>query len=72
MVLLVHVLGVKVLFVNTVPTWQNWRKLHVKLEFSIQNWEKIQAKLVICNVGKGQSIFLYGSLNLNNVLALMW
>ena len=35
-----------------VPTWQNWGKLQVKLEFSIQNWGKLQVKLEFCHVGR--------------------
>ena len=34
-----------------LPTWQNWGKLQVKLEFSIQNWGKLQVKLEFCHVG---------------------
>ncbi len=33
------------------PTWQNWGKSQVKLEFSIQNWGKLQVKLEFCHVG---------------------
>ncbi len=31
--------------------WQNWGKLQVKPEFSIQNWGKLQVKLEFCHVG---------------------
>ncbi len=37
--------------VYKLPTWQNWGKLQVKLEFSIQNWGKLQVKLEFCQVG---------------------
>ena len=30
--------------------WQNWGKLQVKLELSIQNWGKLQVKLEFCQV----------------------
>ena len=36
----------------SLPTWQNWGKLQVKLEFSIQNWGKLQVKLEFYQVGK--------------------
>ena len=36
---------------SCLPTWQNWWKLQVKLEFSIQNWGKLQVKLEFCQVG---------------------
>ncbi len=34
-----------------MPTWQNWGKLQVKLEFSIPNWGKLRVKLEFCKVG---------------------
>ncbi len=34
--------------------WQNWVKLQVKLEFSIQNWGKLQVKLEFSQVGQSQ------------------
>ena len=33
------------------PTWQNWGKLQVKPEFSMNNWGKLQVKLEFCQVG---------------------
>ncbi len=41
------------------PTWQNWGKLQVKLEFSIQNWGKLQVKLGFCHVGLCQTFSFY-------------
>ncbi len=31
--------------------WQNWEKLQVKLEFSIQKWGKLKLKLEFCPFG---------------------
>ncbi len=43
------------------PTWQNWGKFQVKLEFSIQNWGKLQVKLTFCQVGcVGMRAFVNG------------
>ncbi len=39
-----------------LPTWQNWGKLQVKLEFSIQNWGKLQVKLKFCHVDSPNGI----------------
>ncbi len=36
---------------TTLPMWQNWGKLQVKLEFYIQNWGKLQVKLEFYQVG---------------------
>ena len=38
-------------FLKREPKWQNWDKLQVKLEFSIQNLGKIRVKLEFCHVG---------------------
>ncbi len=49
-----HIVGCfnPVLYYNNVPTWQNWGKLHVKLNISIKNWGKLQVKLEFCHVGR--------------------
>ncbi len=42
-----------------LPTWQNWGKLQVKLEFSIQNWGKLQVKLEFCHMGSVSAAIMH-------------
>ena len=45
-----HVIFLSFLFGRSIHTWQNWGKLQVKLEFSIQDCGKLQVTLEFCHV----------------------